>query len=108
MGFQTCALPIYGQSVSAPIVMNAKGSNASSTLSGISGAAITITDNSKQTQLTGLDGATTVATLNRNVTTGKNTSGAIGNNLNVTEIQTGFAVTSAFIQQAGTFVANQA
>lgn len=93
---------------SLPIVMSAGENTASTTRSGISGASITITDEAKQKQLTGKDSSETIASLNRDVTTGQDTSGTIGNNLDVNEVQTSMAVTQAFVQQAGTFVANQA
>ncbi|MGZ8257093.1 MAG: hypothetical protein ACXWTX_04905 [Gallionella sp.] len=69
------------------------------TQSGVSGVAITLTSK---------DTANSLASLNRDVKTGKDTSGALKNNLDVNEIQTGFAVTQAFVQQANTFVAIQA
>ena len=51
---------------------------------------------------------TTIASLNRDVATGRDTSNAIANNLDVAEIQAGFAVTQAFTQQANTVIATQA
>lgn len=68
--------------------------------SGISGGGIVITDEAGQQGSTGQTGKQTIASLNRDVTTGTDTSGRIGNNFNKEEIEAGLAVTSAFVQQA--------
>ena len=97
-----------GVHIAPPIAMNANGNNSSVTRSGISGAAISITNTDKQKQLTGLDATTTVASIKRDVATGKDTSGAIGNTFNPAEVQTSFAVTQALSQQVSTFIAIKA
>ena len=61
----------------SPGMGSVNGGQGSTTVSGISGAEITITDEAKQKELTGKDAATAVAELNRDVTTGKDTSGAL-------------------------------
>ncbi len=61
----------------SPGIGSVSGSQGSTTLSGISGAEITITDEAKQKELTGKDAAAAVAELNRDVVTGKDTSGAL-------------------------------
>jgi hypothetical protein len=94
--------------VGAPMALNASDKDESNTRSGISGAVINITDDKKQKELTGKKGEATVASLNRDVATGKDTSGAIGNNLDVAEVQASLTVTQTFVQQANTFVASMA
>ncbi|MHB1117843.1 hemagglutinin repeat-containing protein [Sideroxydans sp.] len=94
--------------VSAPMALQAADKDTSTTRSGISGGAVKITDAAKQKQLTGQDAETTVASLNRDVVTGQDTSGAINNNLDVDQVQGAMAVTQAFVQQANTFMADMA
>ncbi|MCW8197320.1 filamentous hemagglutinin N-terminal domain-containing protein [Verminephrobacter aporrectodeae subsp. tuberculatae] len=77
-----------------------KGSQSSTTQSGISQAAVTITDNAKQQDLTGKTAAETVATLNRDASTDKNTSAALtrardGNQL-IADVQAQSQITAAF------------
>ena len=78
----------------------ASGNESSVTRSGISGAEITITDDAAQKALTGKDGGTTVAGLNREVVTGTDTSGALkkawdGQQLQE-EVQAQTAITAEF------------
>ncbi len=97
-----------GFSAAPPIVMGASGSGSSTTVSGISGGAIHITDGAKQQALTGKDADQTVASVNRNVSTEVDTSGALKPIFNEKEIKVGFEITGAFISQAGTFLNNRA
>nr|WP_230850012.1 hemagglutinin repeat-containing protein [Ralstonia solanacearum] len=97
-----------GFSAAPPIVMGASGSGSSTTVSGISGGAIHITDGAKQQALTGKDADQTVASVNRNVSTEVDTSGALKPIFNEKEIKVGFEITGAFISQAGTFLSNRA
>jgi filamentous hemagglutinin len=89
-----------------PAVAAASGSDGSTTRSGISGGAIVITDDNGQKAKTGQDAATTVAGINRDVATGRDTSGRIANNFDKEEIQANMAIGSAFLQQAAPVVAN--
>ena len=78
----------------------ASGDESSVTRSGISGAAVTVTDEAAQKALTGKDGSTTVAGLNREVVTGTDTSGALkkawdGQQLQE-EVQAQTAITAEF------------
>ena len=78
----------------------ASGNESSVTKAGISGAEITITDDAAQKALTGKDGGTTVAGLNREVVTGTDTSGALkkawdGQQLQE-EVQAQTAITAEF------------
>ena len=99
---------LNGFSASLPVSLSAKGSAASTTRSGVSGAAITITDAAQQQALTGQDAATTVASLNREVSTERDTSNTLTPIFNEKEIQAGFAIVSAFAREVGTFLNNQA
>ena len=56
-----------GFSASLPVAMDASGNGNSTTVSGISGSTINITNNQAQQALTGKDSATTVAMLNQDV-----------------------------------------
>ncbi|MHA6844054.1 hemagglutinin repeat-containing protein, partial [Ralstonia pseudosolanacearum] len=95
-------------SATPPVVMGASGSGSSVTGSGISGGAIHITDDAKQQVLTGKDGEQTVASVNRNVSTERDSSNALKPIFNEKEIQAGFEITGAFLREAGTFIGNRA
>ncbi|WP_442604610.1 HNH/endonuclease VII fold putative polymorphic toxin [Ralstonia pseudosolanacearum] len=88
--------------------MGASGSGSSTTVSGVSGGAIHITNGAKQQALTGKDADQTVAGLNRNVSSEVDTTGALKPIFNEKEIRTGFEITGTFISQAGTFLNNRA
>ncbi len=94
-----------GLQVAPPVALGASGDANSTTKSGISGGAITITDGAKQQQLTGQTAAEAVASVNRDTS---NTGGALAPIFDKDKIQAGFDITSQFINQAGTFVANRA
>ncbi|WP_232438326.1 hemagglutinin repeat-containing protein [Burkholderia ubonensis] len=94
-----------GLQVAPPVALSASGDANSTTKSGISGGAITITDGAKQKQLTGQTAAEAVASVNRDTS---NTGGALAPIFDKDKIQAGFDITSQFINQAGTFVANRA
>ncbi|WP_232428059.1 hemagglutinin repeat-containing protein [Burkholderia ubonensis] len=94
-----------GLQVAPPVALSASGDANSTTKSGISGGAITITDGAKQQQLTGQTAAEAVASVNRDTS---NTGGALAPIFDKDKIQAGFDITSQFINQAGTFVANRA
>ncbi|MGA4282230.1 hemagglutinin repeat-containing protein, partial [Ralstonia nicotianae] len=97
-----------GFSATPPVVMGASGSGSSTTVSGVSGGAIHITNGAKQQALTGKDADQTVAGLNRNVSSEVDTTGALKPIFNEKEIRTGFEITGTFISQAGTFLSNRA
>ncbi|WP_426188212.1 hemagglutinin repeat-containing protein [Ralstonia pseudosolanacearum] len=97
-----------GFSATPPVVMGASGSGSSTTVSGVSGGAIHITNGAKQQALIGKDADQTVAGLNRNVSSEVDTTGALKPIFNEKEIRTGFEITGTFISQAGTFLNNRA
>lgn len=82
---------------------NDSDSQASTTKAGISQANIKITDEDKQKQLTGKDTEQTIADLNRDVSTDKDTSGALTNKFDATRVQNEIdaqtAITETFGQQ---------
>ncbi|WP_240159191.1 MULTISPECIES: hemagglutinin repeat-containing protein [unclassified Burkholderia] len=94
-----------GLQVAPPVALGASGDANSTTKSGISAGTITITDGAKQQQLTGQSATETVADVNRDTS---NTGGALAPIFDKDKIQAGFDITSQFINQAGTFVANRA
>ncbi|MCA8150841.1 hemagglutinin repeat-containing protein [Burkholderia contaminans] len=94
-----------GLQVAPPVALGASGDASSTTKSGVSGGTLTITDGTKQQQLTGQTAAETVADVDRNTS---NTGGALAPIFDKEKIQAGFDITSQFINQAGTFVANRA
>ncbi|WP_423761292.1 hemagglutinin repeat-containing protein [Burkholderia sp. NLJ2] len=94
-----------GLQVAPPVALSASGDANSTTKSGVSGGTLTITDGTKQQQLTGQTAAETVASINRDTS---NTGGALAPIFDKEKIQAGFDITSQFINQAGTFVANRA
>ncbi|WP_186183641.1 hemagglutinin repeat-containing protein, partial [Burkholderia gladioli] len=94
-----------GLQVAPPVALSASGDANSTTKSGISGGAITIADGAKQQQLTGQTAAEAVSSINRDTS---NTGSALAPIFDKDKIQAGFDITSQFINQAGTFVANRA
>nr|WP_230965386.1 hemagglutinin repeat-containing protein [Burkholderia stagnalis] len=94
-----------GWSAKPPVALGASGDASSTTRSGISGGTIKVTDNAKQQELTGKTADETVASVNRDTS---NTGGALAPIFDKDKIQAGFDITSQFINEAGTFVANRA
>jgi filamentous hemagglutinin len=88
--------------------MGASGSGSSVTGSGISGGAVHITDGAKQQALTGKDADQTVASVNRNVSTERDSANALKPIFNEQEIKAGFEITGAFLREGGTFLGNRA
>ncbi|EJO63230.1 hemagglutinin/hemolysin family protein [Burkholderia multivorans ATCC BAA-247] len=81
------ALPNRGGfSATPPIALSASDDASSTTRSGISGGAITITDNAKQQQLTGKTADETVASVNRDTS---NTGGALARSSTRTRFRLG-------------------
>ncbi|MCW3482194.1 hemagglutinin repeat-containing protein [Neisseriaceae bacterium JH1-16] len=97
-----------GVNPGAPIVMSASGKDSSTTISGISGGTLTITNSAAQQAKTGQTAEQAAASVNRDVSTGKDTTNALTNNFDKEQLQTTFEVTAAFAQQMGTFMASKA
>ncbi|GJH25799.1 filamentous hemagglutinin N-terminal domain-containing protein [Caballeronia novacaledonica] len=94
-----------GMSIAPPAVMSASGDAGSTTKSAISGGAIHITDDAKQQQLSGQTADESVAGISRDTTSTQNALAPI---FDKDKIEAGFDITSQFVNQAGTFVANRA
>ncbi|OFA03433.1 filamentous hemagglutinin [Duganella phyllosphaerae] len=83
-----------------PAMAAVNENDSSSTRSGIGGGAVVITDDAAQRALAGKGAADSVAGLNREVTTGVDSSGKIANNLDKQAMQATMEVTKAFAQAA--------
>ncbi|RQR43495.1 filamentous hemagglutinin N-terminal domain-containing protein [Burkholderia sp. Bp9131] len=94
-----------GFSAAPPIAMAASGDASSTTRSGVSGGALTITNSAAQQQKTGQTADQAVASVNRDTS---NTSNTLAPIFNQDKIQTAFDITSQFVTQAGTFISNRA
>ncbi len=88
--------------------MSASGDSSSTTRSGISAGAITITNDQKQQQLTGQTADQTIAAVNRDVSSDKDGSNALKPIFDQKEIQNGFAIVGALTRELGTFLNNRA
>ncbi|GAB7541186.1 hypothetical protein [Cupriavidus sp. 8B] len=88
--------------------MAASGNSRSITRSGISGGAVTIIDAAGQQALTGQTVDERLATLNRDVETGKDGSNALKPIFNEKEIKAGFEIAGALVRETGTFINNRA
>ncbi|MBB3212347.1 filamentous hemagglutinin [Herbaspirillum sp. Sphag1AN] len=97
-----------GLTAGIPMVASASGSSSSSTRSGISGGAITITNAQQQAQLTGQTVEQTVAGINRDVSSTKDGSNALKPIFNQQEIEADFAIVNAVSREAGNFLMNRA
>ena len=97
-----------GFSATPPVAMSASGDSDSTTKSGISAGAITITNGQKQQQLTGQTAEQTIAAVNRDVSSDKDGSHALKPIFDQKEIQNGFAIVSALTREVGTFLNNRA
>lgn len=97
-----------GFSAAPPIAMMASGSSSSTTRSGISGAQITITDEAGQQALTGQSVDERIASLNREVFTGKDGANALTPIFNEKEIKAGFEIVGALQRETGTLLNNMA
>ncbi|WP_343583468.1 hemagglutinin repeat-containing protein [Herbaspirillum sp.] len=97
-----------GFSATPPLAMSASGDSSSTTRSGISAGAITITNDQKQQQLTGQTADQTIAAVNRDVSSDKDGSNALKPIFDQKEIQNGFAIVGALTRELGTFLNNRA
>ncbi|MEX3956601.1 hemagglutinin repeat-containing protein [Trinickia sp. EG282A] len=102
-------LPRSGNwSAAPPVVMGASGDGSSTTVSGISGGAIHITDEAKQQALTGKSAEETVASVNRAVTTERDGANTLKPIFDERELQAGFEIVGAWQRETGAFLANRA
>jgi len=96
-----------GSGMNAPIALGASGNDSSTTVSGISGGVVTITNGQQQQELTDKTAEEMLAELNRDVSNEKDTSGRIENNFDQASIQAGFEIVGAFTRQVSTFIADK-
>ncbi|WP_410498660.1 hemagglutinin repeat-containing protein [Chitinibacter sp. S2-10] len=94
-----------GTNTNVPIFMSGSGDDRSTTYSAISDGNITITNADAQQKLTGKSVEDMIASIRRD--TG-DTGGQLANNFDKEQIDEAFKVTEAFINEAGTFMANRA
>ena len=88
------------QTASLPVIVALSDNSSSTTHSGISGGAVVITDDAAQRAATGKGAEDSIAGLNRDVTTGVDSSGKIGNNFDKSKMQATMEVTAAFAAAA--------
>ncbi|WP_179538092.1 hemagglutinin repeat-containing protein [Pseudomonas sp. BIGb0408] len=91
-------------SAGTPIALSASGKEKSTTHSGISGGAITITDEAKQQELTGQTAEQAVADVNRDVSSDRDGSNTLKPIFDRKEVEAGFEITEQFVRNVGTFL----
>ncbi|MCL6484522.1 MAG: hemagglutinin repeat-containing protein [Janthinobacterium lividum] len=94
--------------VGLPAIVSLSENASSTTRSGISGGTLVITDDAAQRAATGKGADEAIAGLNRDVTTGVDSSGKIGNNFDKAKLQATMDVTAAFAAAAAKEVGDYA
>jgi filamentous hemagglutinin len=97
-----------GVSATTPVVLFASDSSSSTTHSGISGAAVTITNGAKQQELTGKTAEQTIAAINTNVSSDRDGSNKLKPIFNAEEIGANFEIVGKFVQNVSQFVEDRA
>ncbi|WP_339437709.1 hemagglutinin repeat-containing protein [Pseudomonas sp. EL_65y_Pfl1_R32] len=97
-----------GFGVNAPVALYAGDSSSSKTLSGISGAAVNITDSAKQQGLTGQTAEQAVAAINTDVSSDRDGSNKLKPIFDAKEIQVGFEITGKFVQNVAMYLESRA
>ncbi|MDD0968534.1 MULTISPECIES: hemagglutinin repeat-containing protein [Pseudomonas] len=97
-----------GANASAPIVLFASGNSSSTTHSGISGAAVTITNDAKQQELTGKTAEQTIAAINTNVSSDRDGSNKLKPIFDAQEIGVNFEIVGKFVQNVSQYIENRA
>ncbi|SFW90445.1 adhesin HecA family 20-residue repeat-containing protein, partial [Pseudomonas sp. NFACC09-4] len=97
-----------GVSVSTPVVLYAGDDSSSTTRSGISGAAVTITNAAKQQELTGQTAEQTVAAINSDVSSDRDGSNKLKPIFNAQEIGVDFEIVGKFVQNASEYIESRA
>ncbi|WP_260961240.1 two-partner secretion domain-containing protein [Pseudomonas citri] len=95
-------------SATMPIAISASDDASSVTRSGISGGTLVISNDAEQQKRTGQTGAQTIANLNRDVSSDRDTSNALKPIFDEDEIRAGFEIVGAFANEASTLLANKA
>ncbi|KQQ37542.1 hypothetical protein ASF61_22370 [Duganella sp. Leaf126] len=89
-----------GATGGTPAIAAVSDNDSSTTRSGISGGTVVINDDAAQSALAGKGAQDSIAGLNRNVTTGVDSSGKIANNLDKAAMQATMEVTKAYAAAA--------
>ncbi|WP_446027738.1 hemagglutinin repeat-containing protein [Lelliottia amnigena] len=97
-----------GVSSTLPIAIAAKDSADSLTRSGISGGLIDIRDDTAQQSLTGKSAEETLSSLNRDVSSDRDTSNTLKPIFDEEKIRAGFEIVSSLNREVGTFLDNKA
>jgi len=95
-----------GQTAGISGIAATSSNDKSTTGSGISAGNVIVTDDAAQRGLTGQGAAQAVASTNRDVITGSDTSGSIANNFDANAVRTELSVSSAFTAAAAPMAAN--
>ncbi|WP_241664247.1 hemagglutinin repeat-containing protein [Pseudomonas sp. Sample_21] len=97
-----------GANANTPVVLFASGDSSSTTHSGISGAAVTITNNAKQQELTGKTAEQTIAAITTNVSSERDGSNKLKPIFDAEEIGVDFEIVGKFVQNVSQFIENRA
>jgi filamentous hemagglutinin len=97
-----------GGSANIPVVLYAGDSSSSTTHSGISGAAVTITNTSKQQQLTGQTAEQAVAAINADVSSDRDSSNKLKPIFDAQEIGVDFEIVGKFVQNVSQYIQSRA
>lgn len=95
-------------SATTPIVLFASGNSSSTTHSGISGAAVTITNTVKQQELTGQTAEQAVAAINTNVSSERDGSNTLKPIFDAQEIGVDFEIVGKFVQNVSQYIESRA
>ncbi|TWC49163.1 filamentous hemagglutinin [Pseudomonas sp. SJZ080] len=97
-----------GWSANTPVVLYAGDSSSSTTYSGISGAAVTITNTTKQQALTGQTAEQAVAAINTDVSSDRDGSNKLKPIFGAQEIGVDFEIVGKFVQNVSQYIASRA
>ncbi|MDT3312751.1 hemagglutinin repeat-containing protein [Pseudomonas sp. rhizo66] len=97
-----------GVSMSTPVVLYAGDSSSSTTHSGISGAAVTITNGTKQQELTGQTAEQAIAAINTDVSSERDGSNKLKPIFDAQEIGVDFEIVGKFVQNVSQYIDSRA
>jgi filamentous hemagglutinin len=97
-----------GVSMSTPVVLYAGDSSSSTTHSGISGAAVTITNSTKQQELTGQTAEQAIAAINTDVSSERDGSNKLKPIFDAQEIGVDFEIVGKFVQNVSQYIDSRA
>ncbi|MFS2094924.1 hemagglutinin repeat-containing protein [Pseudomonas sp. Pseusp11] len=97
-----------GVSANTPVVLYAGGSSSSTTHSGISGAAVTISNTVKQKELTGQTAEQAIAAINTDVSSDRDGSNKLKPIFDAQEIGVDFEIVGKFVQNVSQYIESRA